>query len=124
MVKETAHSSTNSTRSLYDAPSKPEQKVKLTTTIIVSAITMAIGVLVGINFDQIHKTVNTALGQKTADAIDLSSLNDLYKELSINFNGTLDKTKILEETKRGLVNGAGDKYTYYMTATEADDFNK
>lgn len=121
--KKTAKES-NPTRSLYDAAPMTEKKVNLSTMVIVAFITMAIGVVVGANFHQISNTVNTALGGKTTDEIDFSSLNDVYKELSVNFNGNIDKTKILEEAKRGLVNGAGDKYTYYLTKTEAEEFNK
>lgn len=123
-MAKTANKSNNPTRALYDAPSKPEKKVNLTTAIVLSAITLAIGVMVGINFDQISNGVNQALGQKVSDSIDFSSLDSLYKDLASDFDGKLDKTKILEETKRGLVNGAGDKYTYYMTAAEAEEFNK
>ena len=49
MAKITAKESNNPTRSIYDAPSKPEKKVNLTTTVIVAAVTMAIGVIIGIS---------------------------------------------------------------------------
>ena len=48
MAKTTAKES-NPTRSLYDASPQPERKVNLSTTVIVSFVTMAIGVVVGIN---------------------------------------------------------------------------
>ena len=123
-MAKTAKESHNPTRALYDAPTKTERKVNLTTTIIVAAVTMAIGVIIGINFDTIGTSVNSVLGQKTTDTMDFSPLEDLYKDLATEFDGKLDKSKILEEAKRGLVNGAGDKYTYFMTATEAEEFNK
>ena len=122
--KVAASKTANPTRSLYDAPAQSEKKINLSSAIIIAAVTMAIGVIVGINFDAIGQGVNTALGQKTIEPLDLSSLNDLYKELAVSFDGKIDKTKILEEAKRGLVNGAGDKYTYYMTRAEADEFDK
>lgn len=122
--KAAASKTANPTRSLYDAPAQSEKKINLSSAIIIAAVTMAIGVIVGINFDAIGQGVNTALGQKTIEPLDLSSLNDLYKELAVSFDGKIDKTKILEEAKRGLVNGAGDKYTYYMTRAEADEFDK
>lgn len=125
MAIKTAKKTHNSTRALYDsAASTPERKVELTTTIIVAAVTMAIGVLVGINANHISNGVQQALGQKTTTSVDFSSLDDLYEELSENFDGEIDKTKIIEEAKRGLVNGAGDKYTYYMTKTESEEFEK
>ena len=125
MAIKTAKKTHNSTRALYDsATSTPERKVELTTTIIVAAITMAIGILVGINANHISNGVQQALGQKTTTSVDFGSLDDLYEELSENFDGEIDKTKIIEEAKRGLVNGAGDKYTYYMTKTESEEFEK
>lgn len=124
MAKTTAKKTSNPTRALYDASPIPERKVNLATTVIIAAVTMAIGIVVGINANNISKGVNRALGQKTATSVDFSSLDELYSELSANFDGDIDKTKIVEEAKRGLVNGAGDKYTYYMTKSESDEFQK
>ena len=124
MAKTTAKESNNPTRSIYDAPSKPEKKVNLTTTVIVAAVTMAIGVIVGINFDKISNNINTALGNRAATSISFDELNDVYGELSSSFDGSLDRKKVIEEAKRGLVNAAGDKYTYYMNAKEAEEFDK
>jgi carboxyl-terminal processing protease len=124
MAKTTAKKTSNPTRALYDASPIPERKVNLATTVIIAAVTMAIGIVVGINANNISKGVNRALGQKTAASVDFSSLDELYSELSANFDGDIDKTKIVEEAKRGLVNGAGDKYTYYMTKSESDEFQK
>lgn len=124
MAKITAKESNNPTRSIYNAPSKPEKKVNLTTTVIVAAVTMAIGVIVGINFDKISNNINTALGNRAATSISFDELNDVYGELSSSFDGSLDRRKVIEEAKRGLVNAAGDKYTYYMNAKEAEEFDK
>lgn len=124
MAKTTAKESNNPTRSIYNAPSKPEKKVNLTTAVIVAAVTMAIGVIVGINFDKISNNINTALGNRAATSISFDELNDVYGELSSSFDGSLDRRKVIEEAKRGLVNAAGDKYTYYMNAKEAEEFDK
>ena len=124
MAKTTAKESNNPTRSIYNAPSKPEKKVNLTTTVIVAAVTMAIGVIIGINFDKISNNINTALGNRAATSISFDELNDVYGELSSSFDGSLDRKKVIEEAKRGLVNAAGDKYTYYMNAKEAEEFDK
>ena len=124
MAKTTAKESNNPTRSIYNAPSKPEKKVNLTTTVIVAAVTMAIGVIVGINFDKISNNINTVLGNRAATSISFDELNDVYGELSSSFDGSLDRKKVIEEAKRGLVNAAGDKYTYYMNAKEAEEFDK
>ena len=84
MAKTTAKKTSNPTRSLYDASPIPERKVNLATTVIIAAVTMAIGIVVGINANNISKGVNRALGQKTATSVDFSSLDELYSELSAN----------------------------------------
>lgn len=115
----------NETKELYYQSPATERKVSLTTTIIVGAITLAIGLGIGLNWDSLTRQFAPYLGgKKPAVALDFSSLNSVYEELADNFDGELDKTKIIEEAKRGLVNASGDKYTYYMTATEADEFEK
>ncbi len=128
MVKESGATARheNSTRDIYEQANSPvpQRKVNLTSAIISCAVTLAIGILIGVNWDNLAGSVNTYLGGKKVSSMDFSSLNDLYEELAYNFDGTLDKTKLLEGAKRGLVEGAGDKYTYYMTAEEAIEFNK
>ena len=115
----------NETKELYYQSPATERKVSLTTTIIVGAITLAVGLGIGLNWDSLTRQFTPYLGgKKPAAALDFSSLNSVYEELADNFDGELDKTKIIEEAKRGLVNASGDKYTYYMTATEADEFEK
>ncbi|MBR3322555.1 S41 family peptidase [Candidatus Saccharibacteria bacterium] len=115
----------NETRELYYQSPAIERKVSLTTTIIVAAITLAAGLGIGINWDSLTSNFSPYLGgKKTSNTINFSALNSVYSELEENFDGELDNEKIIEEAKRGLVNAAGDKYTYYMTATEAEEFQK
>lgn len=115
----------NETKELYYQSPATERKVSLTTTIIVAAITLAAGLGIGLNWDSLTTNFAPYLGgKKAAQSIDFSSLNSIYNELAENYDGELDKTKIIEEAKRGLVNAAGDKYTYYMTANEAEEFEK
>ena len=60
--KVAASKTANPTRSLYDAPAQSEKKINLSSAIIIAAVTMAIEVIVGINFDAIGQGVDTALG--------------------------------------------------------------
>lgn len=128
MVKESGAKKRSdiSTRELYEQANSPipQRKVNLTSAIISCAVTLAIGILIGVNWDNLSGSVKTYLGGKQVSSMDFSSLNELYEELVYNFDGTLDKGKLLEGAKRGLVEGAGDKYTYYMNAEEAIEFNK
>ena len=124
-ASKTKKKQTNETKELYYQSPATERKVGLTTTIIVGAITLAAGLGIGINWDNITTQFAPYLGgKKPVEAMDFSSLNSVYQKLAENYDGELDKKKIIEEAKRGLVNAAGDKYTYYMTATEAEEFQK
>lgn len=115
-----------STRDLYYQSPAVERKVNLTTTIISCFITLAVGLVIGLNWSTITSKFAPYLGGKTSTtaSVDFSSLNEVYKELVADYNGSIDQATAIEEAKRGLVNAAKDKYTYYMTASEASDFNK
>lgn len=123
MAKQTAKKKT--TRDLYYQSPATERKVTLTTTIIISAIMLFGGLVIGANWDNISANFFPYLGGKKAvGTVDFSSLNSVYQKLAENYDGELDKTKIIEEAKRGMVKAAGDDYTYYLTASEARDFEK
>lgn len=116
----------NETQDLYYRSPASEKKVNLATSIIVSFITLAIGFAIGLNWNSVVGGFAPYLGGKkyVSSEIDFSSLNSVYERLINNFDGTISKETVIEEAKRGLVNAAGDKYTYYMTAAEAEEFEK
>ncbi len=121
MTKRSTDSS-NETKELYNQSPAAEKKVNLATTVIVSFITLAVGFGVGLNWKTISNSFNAYIGGKVAQKVDFSQLEELYERLANNFDGSLEPSKVIEEAKRGLVNAAGDKYTYYLTASEARDF--
>ena len=112
----------NETRNIYEHPSLDERKIALTTTIIVSFITMVIGLALGIVWTKNSQLLANSNG--SVEKIDFDELNEVYTTLAQNFDGEIDKQKVIEEAKRGLVNAAGDTYTYYLTKSEAEDFKK
>lgn len=116
--------SNNETRDLYFRSPASEKKVNLTTTIIVSSITLAFGLLIGLNFSTLSSVFGPYLGGKRPTTVDFSSLTDLYNQLISKYDGSISPEKAIQEAKRGMVNAAGDPYTYYMTASEAEEFNK
>ncbi len=62
-------------------------------------------------------------GQKvTTDALDFSSVQDVYRTLAANYDGTLDKQKLIDGAKKGMVDSINDPYTVYFTAAEAKEF--
>ena len=62
-------------------------------------------------------------GQKVStDSLDFASVQDLYRTLAGNYDGSLDKQKLVDGAKKGLVDSIGDPYTVYFTADEAKEF--
>ncbi|MBR0480784.1 S41 family peptidase [Candidatus Saccharibacteria bacterium] len=101
------------------------RKIALGDSIIIAAVTLVIGVVIGINWNSFVGGIAPYLGFKTktsADSVDWSPLDEVYTTLSLYYDGEIDKSKLVEGAKAGLVASLGDKYTVYMTATENADF--
>ena len=56
--------------------------------------------------------------------LDYTSVERVYDSLKAKYDGKLDTNKLLDGIKAGLVTSAGDPYTVYMNAKDADSFNK
>lgn len=71
-----------------------------------------------------HTTDLAALlqGKSGPSNLDLSSVQDLYDQLRVNFDGQLDAQKLIDGAKHGLVSATGDPHTVYFTAKEASEF--
>ena len=100
--------------------------VALSTTVIGCIITLGIGFYLGLNWEGVFKNFKPYLGFKTTseEKLNLDSVQHLYSALKENYDGDLDKTKLIEGAKKGLVAATGDKYTEYMTASESTDYKK
>ena len=110
------------TRDLYYTRSASTKKVNLATCIITCFVAAAIGIVIGLSYDDMSVYFG---GTKSASSrVDFSRLSEVYDELYASFDGDIDEEKVLQEAKRGLVKAAGDTYTYYMTAEEAAEFEK
>jgi len=55
--------------------------------------------------------------------LDYSSVDDVYRAIKANYDGTLDKAKLLDGMKTGLAESTGDPYTMYFNADQAKEFN-
>ena len=84
---------------------------------------LVIGVVVGLNWNGVVRQFGPYFGLKVVQSIDFDELNGVYEALAANFDGDIDRAKVMEEAKRGLVNAAGDRFTYFMTRIEAERFN-
>ena len=104
---------------------KPEsRKVSLGGAIIISFVTLVIGVFIGIFWNNFSATFLPYLGFKSTTSTDWSALDEVYSTLNSKYDGDVDFATALEGAKKGIANSVGDKYTVYMTASEATDYSK
>lgn len=94
-------------------------------TVFVVALTLVIGFVAGTRSHEIYAAVGPLFGIKIdASTLDLSSVQRTYQSLKANYDGELDQQALVDGASRGLVAAAGDKYTVFMDAKEAAEFNK
>lgn len=99
-----------------------EKKVSLGNAIIIGAVLAAVGLFVGLNFNNWFPTASKYLGGSTHDSLDWSSLDEVYSTVASSYNGEIDKKELIEGAKAGLVNALGDVYTVYMDAEEKTEY--
>ncbi|MDN5274197.1 MAG: putative carboxyl-terminal protease [Candidatus Saccharibacteria bacterium] len=89
------------------------------------ALTVLIGFVAGTRSNELVALVAPVLGFKVnTSTLDLKSIQSTYQQLKANYDGTLDTQKLIDGASRGLVAAAGDQYTVFMDAKEADTFDK
>ena len=104
---------------------KQKKYIPLSTAFIVVVLGLVVGFIGGTRKNEILATLGPVVGYNVEDnTIDLSSVENTYSVLQSNFDGDLDKDKLIEGASKGLVEAAGDKYTDYMDKEEAESFNK
>lgn len=99
-----------------------ERQVSLGGAIITGAVTLIIGLFIGINWNNISSTFLPCLGVKTKTANDWSALDEVYSTLVQNYDGEVSKEEIIEGAKKGIAAAVGDVYTAYMTPEEAKEY--
>ena len=101
-----------------------EKKVSLGNAIIIGAVLAFIGVVIGANWKSWFGSFAPYLGfeKSYSSDIDWSPLDEVYDKLANYYDGEVVKSTIIEGAKKGLTDSLGDKYTVYMTAEEASDF--
>ena len=98
--------------------------VTLGGTIIISTITLALGIFVGVNWTKITDQFAPYLGFKKTRTTELNytTLDGVYEELATHYDGEISEAELIEGAKKGMVEAVGDKYTVYMDAKTAADF--
>ncbi len=103
---------------------KKQKQVNLGTTIFSSLITLAIGIFLGSNWNNLYLQFSPYINpaQKITSNIKWDDLNEVYSQISSNFDGSIDKTKLIEGAKKGLTAALADPYTVYYDSKEAAEF--
>jgi carboxyl-terminal processing protease len=91
--------------------------------VIVFLAVAGLGYVAGANQTYINNAIGKAFNVETAEQLDLSSVQDTYKQLKTNYDGDLDEKALIEGASRGLTEAAGDDYTQYFNAEESKQFN-
>lgn len=100
---------------------RPERAPRVTMSLVfLVLIALVVAFIAGSRSDYLWATLT---GQKTfTSALDLTTVQSLYRELSSSYDGDLDRQKLIDGAKRGMVEAVGDPYTVYFTADEAKEF--
>lgn len=100
-----------------------EKRVSLGGAIIGGAITLIVGVFIGLNWHNFAGYILPYFGNNSSYAShDWSSLDEVYAALSANYDGEIDQATLIEGAKKGLVESIGDIYTVYMDQAEASAY--
>ncbi|RYC75194.1 S41 family peptidase [Candidatus Nanosyncoccus alces] len=101
-----------------------EKKTSLGNAIVMSAVMLAVGILVGVNWNSWFGGFAPYLGieSNVSSDMDWSALNEVYNKLATTYNGEISKEDVVEGAKKGLVESLGDVYTVYMDSEESSDF--
>ena len=88
------------------------------------AITAVIGFVAGTRGSELLGAIAPVLGIKVeTGTLDLSSVQKTYQNLKANYDGTINTDALIDGASRGLVSAAGDQYTVFMDAKEAQEFD-
>lgn len=101
-----------------DIVRRDKRHVSLVTLIISVVIAAIAAFVIGTRSTEIW---SLATGHKSSQ-LDLSSLQQVYDVLASKYDGQLDMNKLIDGAKHGLVDAAGDPYTTYFNAKEAEAF--
>lgn len=87
------------------------------------AVVAVVSFVLGTRQYEVYNLVAPMFGQKTVQGqLDMRSVQDTYRTLARNYDGTLDTAKLIDGASRGMVAAAGDQYTVFMSAEEAAEF--
>jgi carboxyl-terminal processing protease len=106
-------------------PKKEHRGISKNVYFLTIAVTVLIGFVAGTRSNELLAVVAPVLGFKVeTGTLDLRAVEKTYQELKANYDGPLDSQKLIDGASRGLTAAAGDQYTVFMDAKEAEEFEK
>lgn len=107
-----------------------EKKTSLGNAIIIGSVLAVVGLLAGLVVGELSAGGNIGStfsqifgGGGSSSKMSWSALDEVYSRLEANYDGEISKTDLIEGAKKGMTEALGDKYTVYMDAETAKDFN-
>lgn len=100
------------------------RQISFGTGIALSFFTLVIGFVIGANWKNLYLQFSPYINphQKISNTVKWDELNEVYSQISSNYDGSIDKQNIIEGAKKGLTASLGDPYTVYFNAKEAVEF--
>lgn len=99
-----------------------EKRVSLGNSIIIGAVLGALGLLVGLNWNNWFSGIMPYVGAQKSATLDQTELDEVYNKLAESYNGEIDTKAMLEGAKKGMVDAIGDVYTVYMDESESSEY--
>lgn len=99
-------------------PKKPKRFVFFISGFFVGATFSVI-----INYAAYGIRSNSSLNKELPKNLDYSSIEELYDNLRLNYDGELEITEILDGLKYGLAESTGDPYTVYLSKEDNEEFD-
>ncbi len=110
---------------LHDAKSRQRKdQTSFSGFFVIGAVIIAVlvGFVAGTRGTELLGLFGQNLGvQIETGQLDTSSLQEVYRKLNAKFDGKLDQDKLIQYANRGMVQAAGDDYTQYFSAKEAQE---
>lgn len=107
------------------SPIEPSRGISKNIFLLTIAIVGLIGFVAGTRQNEMYSAVGSLFGVTiSTDTIDTSSLQSTFQRLQENYDGQLDIPALIEGANKGMVAALGDDYTVYMSAKEAEQFDK
>lgn len=102
-------------------PKKQKRRMALGTVLSIILIVFMVSFVAG---NRAESFVAWVQGRQHtgSDSLDLSSVQDVYRQLLKEYDGSIDQTALIDGAKKGLVSALGDPYTVYFTDQEAEQF--